>query len=65
VFSYRLYRIGPNARLLPPEIVVGKDDGEALEAAARLLDGHAGELWRGGRLLGAFSKLGVFTPREG
>jgi hypothetical protein len=27
--------------------------------------GEAAELWQGGRLLGRFSKLGVFTAAEG
>jgi len=63
VTSYRLYRFGPRDRLLPPEVVLAKDDREAVDGAARLLEpGQAGEVWQGARMVGSFSKLGVFTP---
>jgi hypothetical protein len=62
VASYRLYRIGPNERLLPPEVLACRSDAEAAAVAARMLAGRAGELWLGGRLVGRFSKLGVFSP---
>jgi len=61
--SYRLYRNGPQQRLLPAEPLVGLDDQDAAAVAARrLAAGQGGELWDGGRLVGRFSKDGVFTP---
>jgi len=39
-----------------------EDDAAAVEAARSLSNGEAMELWQCGRLVGRFSKLGVFTP---
>ena len=60
---YRFYRLDPRDRLQPAEILDVADDAEAVAMAARsLIAGQGAELWHGGRLVGRFSKLGVYTP---
>ncbi|WP_309089346.1 hypothetical protein [Phenylobacterium sp.] len=64
--SYRIYRVGGGGRLVLGETFTAASDAEAVEHAAVLFrKGGEGELWCGGRLLGRFSKLGVFTPGVG
>lgn len=60
--QYRFYIVGPADRLEPVDTFHSPSDDEAVaSAAARRADGQAAELWQGGRLVGRFSKLGVFT----
>lgn len=62
VAQYRLYLVGVGARLQPAEVLDSADDATAVaHAQRRLTPGQAAELWAGGRLVGRFSKLGVFT----
>ena len=64
--SYRIYRVGPAGRLVLGEAFEAKDDAAAIERARTLHDATGpAELWEGGRLVGRFSKLGVFTPGPG
>lgn len=61
--QYRFYRVGPTDRLEPVEVFHSPNDADAVESAAHLrLAGQAAELWSDGRLVGRFSKLGVFSP---
>lgn len=63
--SYRIYHVGPAGRLQLGQTVSCANDAEAVERARlETADGRAAELWEGGRLVGHFSKLGVFTPAE-
>jgi hypothetical protein len=63
VAQYRFYIVGEKDRLRPAEALDCADDVEAVQAASRhLVLGNAAELWDAGRLVGRFSKLGVFTP---
>jgi hypothetical protein len=49
-------------RLQPAEILDVADDAQAVALAARALTpGQGAELWHGGRLVGRFSRLGVYT----
>jgi hypothetical protein len=60
--SYRLYTVDRAGRLQPSLAFDCPDDRSAVEQArAQGVLGEAAELWQGGRLLGRFSKLGVFT----
>lgn len=64
--TYRIYRLEGTGRLTLGETFHAGGDAEAAEHAQPLLgQGKAGELWCGGRLVGRFSKLGVFTPGLG
>jgi len=64
--SYRIYRVSGGGRLTLGETFHAGDDGAAVAHAQALLrPGAPGELWCGGRLVGRFSKLGVFTPGLG
>ena len=64
--SYRIYRVAPNGRLLLGEVFTAVNDDCAVEFARSLHGrGHESELWAGGRLLGRFSKQGVFTAGTG
>lgn len=66
VASYRIYRVGDGGRLTLGEQFHAGGDAEAVEHARPLLaSGMPGELWCGGRLVGRFSKLGLFTPGLG
>lgn len=60
--QYRLYLVGEGDRLQPAAVLSSRDDaGAVAQAEDRLRRGQAAELWAGGRLVGRFSKLGVFT----
>jgi hypothetical protein len=62
LFVYRFYRIDPRDRLQPAEVIDADNDAEAVALATRLMTpGLGGELWHGARLVGRFSKLGVYT----
>ncbi|MGA0605419.1 hypothetical protein ACO2Q0_05400 [Phenylobacterium sp. VNQ135] len=64
--SYRIYRLGADGRLLLGETFEAADDAAAVaRAGAQHRTGVAAELWAGGRIVGRFSKLGVFTPGAG
>ena len=56
---YRAYIIGADGHIWKAVDLVSKDDGEAIEAAKRLVDGHDVELWEQTR------KVGVFRCKEG
>lgn len=61
--SYRIYYLAAGGRLQLGENLDCADDAQAIQRALEISgDGRAGELWEGGRLVGRFSKLGVFTP---
>jgi hypothetical protein len=63
VSAYRIYYLGAAGRLQLGETLHCASDAEAIQQALEISgDGRAGELWDGGRLVGRFSKLGVFTP---
>lgn len=60
--SYRLYTVEPSGRLQLSRTFDCPDDEAAVEQARGSgADGHARELWQGGRLVGRLSKLGLFT----
>jgi hypothetical protein len=60
--QYRLYTVGPADRLEPAATFDSAGDADAVaRAAQRRQEGRAAELWSGGRRVGRFSKLGVFT----
>ncbi|RAK58755.1 hypothetical protein DJ021_02525 [Phenylobacterium hankyongense] len=64
--SYRIYYVGAGGRLRLDRDMDCAGDREAVEKLLdRRADGRAGELWNGGRLVGRFSKLGLFTPAVG
>jgi hypothetical protein len=59
---YRFYRIDARDRLQPAEVIDADSDGAAVAFAARLLTpALGGEQWCGARLVGRFSKLGLYT----
>lgn len=63
VGSYRIYRVGHGGRLQLGEAFEAPDDAHAVEQArTHHATGEAAELWKGGRLVGRFSKIGTFTP---
>jgi hypothetical protein len=62
--SYRLYTVCPNGRLQLSRTLECADDEAALQQARAGVDGQAAELWHGGRLVGRFSKLGIFTSAD-
>jgi hypothetical protein len=63
--SYRIYHVGPTGRLQLAQMLSCASDAEAIaRTRPATADGHARELWEGGRLVGRFSKLGVFTSSE-
>ncbi|MEO8113861.1 MAG: hypothetical protein ABI655_05745 [Phenylobacterium sp.] len=60
---YRVYLVGDAGRLQLGPAYEALDDPAAIEQARQAqAGGAAAELWHGGRLVGRFSKLGVFTP---
>jgi hypothetical protein len=60
--SYRIYRVGHGGRLLLGEAFHAESDTLAIETARVLQDAERPmELWEGGRLVGRFSSLGLFT----
>lgn len=64
--SYRIYRVAAGGRLVLGETFHGSSDAEAIARAGTLQQAAAAsELWAGGRLVGRFSKQGVFTPGAG
>ena len=66
VAVYRMYRVAPGGRLLLGQAFDAEHDHAAVEQARALHQAtHPAELWEGGRLIGRFSKLGLFTPGGG
>lgn len=64
--SYRIYRVGAAGRLALGQTFHALSDAEAVQRAEGLhQSGTAAELWEGGRLVGRFSKQGMFTPGSG
>ncbi|MCR5872943.1 hypothetical protein LRS10_01250 [Phenylobacterium sp. J426] len=64
--SYRIYRLDGGGRLGLGETFEAESDGDAVVRAQALhRHGVASELWSGGRMVGRFSKLGVFTRGPG
>lgn len=60
--SYRIYRLGGDGRLTLGDTFNASSDAEAIAHAQEMhRAGTAAELWAGGRIVGRFSKLGVFT----
>lgn len=58
-----MYHVGDGGRLRLGENFQASDDVAAAEKARLLrLAGEAAELWEGGRIVGKFSKSGVYTP---
>ena len=49
--EYRAYLVGPDGHFMGTEPIVGAGDGEAIEKAKRLVNGHDIELWSGARLV--------------
>lgn len=64
VASYTIYVVAPGGRLQLGGRFECTDDAAAIDLAPVTRRGEAIELWEGGRLVGRFSKLGVFTPAE-
>lgn len=62
--SYKIYYVGPGGRLQLGESLDCASDSDAIARALAVSNDRAGELWEGGRLVGRFSKLGVFTPED-
>ena len=59
--TYRVYLHDPRGRLgVGPTFDAG-DDAAAVSEARGLVAGQSAELWNSGRLIGRFSKDGVFT----
>lgn len=59
--SYRIYLLGHDGRVSLGEAIEGPSDRDAARLAASLAPkGQDCELWDGGRLVGRFSKAGVF-----
>jgi hypothetical protein len=49
---YRAYFFGPDNHIVqPPKLIEALDDEQAIEAARRMVDGHALEVWDQQRLL--------------
>jgi hypothetical protein len=48
---YRAYLVDDNDSFVSFREVVSTDDVTAIEAAKRLVDSHAIELWEGGRII--------------
>lgn len=64
--AYRIYLVGAAGRLRLGEALEARDDAEAIAAARALVPaGEAAELWAAGRIVGRFSRSGVFTPGSG
>ena len=64
--SYRIYHVGAGGRLQLGEAFSASDDATAVDIARdHRQHGAEAELWAGGRLLGRFSKQGVFTAGPG
>jgi hypothetical protein len=65
VATYRIYRVGAEGGLQRGPAFDAEHDGAAVEAARALRrSDEQVELWQGGRRVGRFSKLGVFTPER-
>jgi hypothetical protein len=75
VQEYRAYTVGTDGHFIGFEPLVCADDGEAIDRAKRLVDGHDIELWNGPRFLMRLSvkkadavtheiKDGCLTPRK-
>ena len=61
-----MYRVGPGGRLQQGQAFQAEHDRAAVDHARGLHDGvHPAELWEGGRLIGRFSKLGLFSSGAG
>lgn len=54
--DYRAYIVGPDGRFIAAEVIVAKDDAEALSIAKRFVDGHDVELWHLDRKIGVLHK---------
>jgi hypothetical protein len=60
--SYRIYRVARGGRLEAVCAFEAQDDAAAVARARDVQDGVGEvELWEGGRQVGRFSKLGVFS----
>jgi hypothetical protein len=55
--EYRAYIVGDDEHFIGFEPLICADDGEAIELAKRLVDGHDIELWNGDRLVTRLNKL--------
>ena len=51
VEGYRLYRLDGVAKVASAEWIEADDDEAAIEAATKMMDGHAWELWHSARLI--------------
>ena len=50
--TYRAYIFGPDHHIVqPPKLIEALDDEQAIEAARRMVDGHALEVWDQQRLV--------------
>jgi hypothetical protein len=51
VAEYRVYQVGLDGHFISFHAFTCENDGEAIERAQRLVDGHDVELWSGERFL--------------
>jgi hypothetical protein len=49
--EYRAYSVGAGGHFVGYELLICRDDAEAIEKAKRLVSGHDIELWSGERLV--------------
>lgn len=58
VAEYRAYIVGEDGHFVGFEGFSSFDDGEAIETAKRLMDGHDVEVWSGPRFVVKLAKVG-------